>query len=156
MSQAATEDGANRRSVKNILVNPRRQLKFSLALVVGCSLSVILFLMVVVFQVKQTITTLGLAYRLDADVVGAIQSALTSAVYVSMLLAFGVTGLAFVIGIRLSHRIYGPIVAINRYIDSLTEGNYKARLTLRKDDDLTEIRDSLNKLAESLEKRNSR
>ncbi len=151
-----SQNGANRRSYKNIMVNPKQQLRFSLILVTGSCLSVILFLMVVVFQVKQTLTTLGVAYRLDPEVILAIQSALTSAVYVSILLAAGVTFLSVMVGIRLSHRIYGPVVSIKRHMAALSEGNYKARLTLRKHDDLLDIRDSLNALSEALEKRHSK
>lgn len=155
MAETMTED-INRRSIKNIMVRPKQQLRFSLALVTICCMSVILFLLVVVFQMKQTLATLALAYRLDVEVVTAIQGSLTSAVYVSLGLTAGVTALAFAVGIRLSHRIYGPIVAINRFIGSMEEGNYKSRMTLRKDDDLIEIKDALNKLAEALEKRHSR
>lgn len=156
MTDTATEDGPNRRSIKNILVNPQQQLKYSFALVAGCCLSVILFLMVVVFQIKQTIAAMGLAYQLDGDVIDAIQGALTSAVYVSILLAVAIAFLAVLMGIRMSHRVYGPIVAIKRHIANLSEGNYKARLSLRRNDDLLEIRDALNALAEALEKRHSK
>jgi len=156
MSEAEQQDGSNRRSFKNIMVNPKQQLRYSFVVVTGCCLSVILFLMVVVFQVKQTMTTLAVAYRLDSEVVTAIQAALTSAVYVSILLACGVTFLSVLVGIRLSHRIYGPVVSIKRHIGQLAGGDYKARLTLRKHDDLLDIRDSLNSLAEALEKRHSR
>lgn len=155
-AETAEQDGRNRRSFKNIMVNPKQQLRYSFVVVTGCCLSVIAFLMVVVFQVKQTMATLAVAYRLDTEVVTAIQSALTSAVYVSILLAVGVTFLSVLVGIRLSHRIYGPVVAIKRHIGALTEGDYKVRLTLRKHDDLLEIRDSLNQLAEALEQRHSR
>jgi methyl-accepting chemotaxis protein len=156
MVDSVANSGADRRSLKNFMVRPRQQLRYSLALVTGCCLSVILFLMIVVFQMKQTINTLSLAYRLDPEIVVSVQGALSSAVYVALLLAAGVIGLAFIVGIRLSHRIYGPLVSINRFIEELAGGNYKSRMTLRKDDDLIEIRDSLNNLAESLEKRHSR
>ena len=147
------EDASNRRSLKNILVNPKKQLRFSLILVTGSSLTVVLFLLVVVFQMKQTLLTLGIIYRFDLEIVTAMQSALTSAVYVSLLLTAMVTFLSVLVGIRLSHRIYGPMVAINRHLSELAGGDYKRRVTLRKDDDFLEIQDSLNALAEALEKR---
>lgn len=55
--------------------------------------------------------------------------------------------------IRSSHRFYGPLVPIQRHIENLINGNYNSRLVLRQGDELTELRDSLNRLAEALGKK---
>jgi nitrogen fixation/metabolism regulation signal transduction histidine kinase len=57
----------------------------------------------------------------------------------------------FWIGLRLSHRIGGPIVNIQRILEQAQRGDYKARITLRSKDFLHEIADSVNLLLEKLE-----
>lgn len=151
-----SEGSRNRRSVKNIIVSPKQQLRYSLVLVVGSCLTLALFVGVLIFQINQTITTLGLAYSLDAEVVEAIQKSLSSALWMAMILAALSILSSLALAIRLSHKIYGPMVAIKRYLDALMSGDYKARLNLRQGDDLLELRDALNQLAETLEKRHAR
>jgi len=57
----------------------------------------------------------------------------------------------FWIGLRLSHRIGGPIVNIQRILEQAQRGDYKARINLRSKDFLHEIADSVNLLLEKLE-----
>lgn len=57
------------------------------------------------------------------------------------------------IGIKVSNRIYGPLIPINRHIQNLKDGHYGSRMVLRRHDELTEIRDGLNELAAILEAR---
>ena len=67
--------------------------------------------------------------------------------------AFSLSVFALVSGVVLSHRLFGPLISIKRHIASLREGQYSARLQLRENDDLAEIKDSLNDLAAALEQR---
>ncbi|MDD5634757.1 MAG: hypothetical protein PHW46_05740 [Candidatus Omnitrophica bacterium] len=62
------------------------------------------------------------------------------------------TPLFVYIGIRLSHRIAGPIFRIENYIDKLMSGDYSQDLTLRKGDELQSIADKLSKLSQKLRK----
>lgn len=156
MSESSTQMDPNRRFTRNIIVNPARQMRFAMALVTGCCVSVILFLTVIVFQVKQTVANMATVYRLDPEVHNSIQQVLTSAVYMSLFLTVAVTALAMIVGLKMSHRIYGPLVSIKRFIGELAEGKYSGRLSLRKNDDMSDIKDALNLLAEALEKRNAR
>lgn len=57
--------------------------------------------------------------------------------------------------VRLSHRIYGPLVSIHAFLDQLIEGDFSNRVNLRKKDELKELVDKLNRLADTLEKKNS-
>jgi len=61
------------------------------------------------------------------------------------------TGFNFWYGVRLSHRIAGPIVQIKRVIEQASKGEYKSRIQLRSNDYLHEIGDELNLLLEKLE-----
>ena len=59
----------------------------------------------------------------------------------------------FSIAFYLTHRYYGPLVSIERFIDDLKEGQYKSRVTIRSKDELQDLAHKLNDLAEVLEKR---
>ena len=61
------------------------------------------------------------------------------------------TGFNFWYGMRLSHRIVGPMIQILRVLESATKGEYKSRIQLRSNDYLHEIGDELNVLLEKLE-----
>ena len=50
-----------------------------------------------------------------------------------------------------THRYYGPLVAINRFLDQLSEGNYQARVTIRKGDELQDLVEKLNGFARFLD-----
>lgn len=56
-------------------------------------------------------------------------------------------------GVRLSHRIYGPIVQFRRHVASLAGGDYSSRVNLRDHDHFFELSEDLNALAEKLQKR---
>ncbi len=66
-----------------------------------------------------------------------------------IVLLFSVVNFWF--GLRLSHRIGGPIVNIQRILEQAQRGDYKSRITLRSNDFLHEIADSVNLLLEKLE-----
>ncbi|MEJ2052089.1 MAG: hypothetical protein P8Y60_20030, partial [Calditrichota bacterium] len=61
------------------------------------------------------------------------------------------TGFNFWYGMRLSHRIVGPMIQILRVLESATKGEYKSRIQLRTNDYLHEISDELNVLLKKLE-----
>ena len=54
---------------------------------------------------------------------------------------------------KVTHRYYGPLVAINRFIEHLKAGDYNQRIVIRKNDELQDLVKNLNLLAENLEKK---
>jgi len=63
-----------------------------------------------------------------------------------------VTLLCTGIGIIASHKIAGPIYRMINFIDDVTAGDYAQRLRLRKNDELNDVADALNRLVDRLEK----
>jgi signal transduction histidine kinase len=55
--------------------------------------------------------------------------------------------------IVLGQRVAGPVIAICSYIEELKAGNYSAKRSLRKNDELVPIMQELRELAEILEKK---
>ena len=64
-----------------------------------------------------------------------------------------ITPLVFVLAIILSHRIAGPIFRIKNTLDEVAKGNYRKKLYLRKTDELQDVADSINKLMDTLERK---
>lgn len=57
------------------------------------------------------------------------------------------------IGIRLTHKVAGPLVRINAALQQMARGDFHVRLKLRKGDSLIEVADAINALAETLRPR---
>ncbi|MFH1394900.1 MAG: hypothetical protein ABIH09_01945 [Candidatus Omnitrophota bacterium] len=64
-----------------------------------------------------------------------------------------ITPIFVIIGIFLSHRIAGPIYRINKYLDSLKEGDYSRDIKLRKKDELKDVAGKLTELCQELRKK---
>jgi len=64
---------------------------------------------------------------------------------------FFVTMLCAGIAIIASHRIAGPVYRMIKFLEELTKGDYTKRVTLRKNDELQDMAEAINKLVEKLE-----
>ena len=62
-------------------------------------------------------------------------------------------GVMFGIVFRLTHRYYGPLVSIERFVDHVTKGEYSERVTIRNKDELQRLAGKLNVMAAKLEAR---
>lgn len=58
-------------------------------------------------------------------------------------------------GIRLTHRVAGPLVRINAAIQQMARGDFNVHIKLRDGDALVELADAINVLASSLRSRRS-
>lgn len=76
--------------------------------------------------------------------------AIASTLLVELLLAIP---LIFFLGIRQSHRIVGPMNRIMRTLEAIGQGDFSQRIQLRQGDALEDLARSINKMAESLQKR---
>ncbi len=154
LETAGLEDrNESRRPVSGRLVRPRQQLKYAMVLVCGGIVAQSVIIGSVVYFMSASIKSIAANYHLDPEVGAVITNSITSSLVLIMLVATAVAMAAILIGIKLSHRIYGPMIPFRRHIDELKDGNFSSRIRLRKDDDLLEIRDALNDLAITLEER---
>lgn len=55
------------------------------------------------------------------------------------------------VSIFITHKVAGPLFAIERMIHQLSKGNLSARVTLRRGDDLAEFERAMNLMADNLE-----
>lgn len=59
----------------------------------------------------------------------------------------------FAVVLRITHKYYGPLVAFDRFVQSMIKGDYGRRIILRRSDELQDLAKHLNHMAETLEKR---
>ena len=76
--------------------------------------------------------------------------AIASTLLVELLLAIP---LVFILGIRQSHRIVGPMTRITRTLEAIGRGDFSQRITLRHGDVLEDLTKSINRMAETLQQR---
>lgn len=65
-------------------------------------------------------------------------------------------GVLFAVIFRLTHRYYGPLVSISRFVQQMSQGHYGNRVTIRKGDELLDLVEELNLMAAALERRHGR
>ncbi len=141
----------NRRKVKGKLVRPRQQFKYAMILVCGGILAQSIVIGVVAYFLNNSLATISELHNLDPQIATSIANSISASLVLVLLVATGVALGSVLIGVRLSHRVYGPMIPFRRHIEQLKAGNYTARIRLRKSDDLIELRDALNDLAITLE-----
>jgi hypothetical protein len=61
-------------------------------------------------------------------------------------------GTTFYVAVHYTHKIYGPLISINRFVDELVEGKAPQRLSLRDGDELQDLASKLNILADMYKK----
>ena len=66
----------------------------------------------------------------------------------------GLTVATIAMTVWLTYRIYGPQVAIVKFVREVSRGNYHARLKLRNNDEFHELADELNQMASNLRRGN--
>ena len=136
---------------RNYLIKKKFQFAFSygfiLLLVAGALLIGALF----AYVSNDTLTTGYLNSTLQVERTSRFFSAALIVIVLAVAAGIGITGLALFI--LLSHRIAGPLYRFEKMLKGATEGDLSSRITLRKTDQLTELKEALNDLTSSLDAR---
>lgn len=146
---------AKRRSFRAYLVEPFKQIRFGLH-VAAVSLAFTVLIGVLVArgfyeQYEQVIEIFRVAETDIADLVVNEVFIRNGSVIALTLMGFVATMLFVVV--RRTHRMYGPMVSIMRFVSELSRGNYAVRIHVRGKDDFQGLVGRLNDLAETLHKR---
>ena len=147
-----------RRSLRSTVIEPFKQIKFGLY-VIGISIAfvgVCAFMFVLAFN-QQYNHVMGIFHVVDPNLQWELVTNdvfYTNAVRVGAILALFIV-VMFTVVFRLTHRYYGPVVSIERFVDQLTQGDYQVRCKIREKDELQSLVAKLNVMAESIEKRHA-
>ena len=68
--------------------------------------------------------------------------------YISFALVFSFVALTIIISLKYTHKIYGPLLAINRFLDEVLKGETPKPLKLRDGDQLQDLANKLNAIQE--------
>ena len=150
--QNSSDGGRGRRSLKSVFVKPREQLRYAFVFFGGGLALMAGYIVLFLYYLNVTIMNLATSYSIAPDVATTLNTAFLTASIATVIFAATLTLIMFAAGVALSHRIFGPIVPMKRLIEDLTNGNYSSRVALRKTDEFQDVADSLNQLAENLEK----
>ena len=82
-----------------------------------------------------------------------LQSQVSDLALITLLLGVTYAGVILTVSVIHSHRLVGPGVALRRQIERLKQGDYSARIQLRKRDAFRDVADELNELTQLLQDR---
>lgn len=158
MSGLATpsNDDRPRRNFRSTVIEPFKQIKFGLY-VIGVAVAFVgicAFMFVLAFT-EQYQHVMGIFNVVDPSMkwelvtndvfyTNAIRIGLIFGLFIAVLL-----GVVF----RLTHRYYGPLVSIERFVEHFAAGDYKRRCKIREKDELHGLVEKLNLMAEQIERR---
>jgi len=130
---------------RHYLVNKDFQIRFTRNIISYMVLVVLVASGVVYYAFWYTINKMGIV--LDELIV---------AIFVSvgvalMAEAIFVLPLIVVASIFLTHKVAGPLVRIKRVLAQMGQGNFSQRIALRKGDELGDLAETINQLAQDLE-----
>lgn len=142
-----------RRKWRNIFIEPKSQ--FRLAGVFSAVTLAFYFVLLVLNYIyyESYLDIIGRYVDLDERLGGILYQVRSDLIYLELARIFVFCLLVVVVGAVITHRFYGPLVQIRRYLKSLTGGDYSERLKIRKYDEFHDIVKLLNELGTELQKR---
>lgn len=143
--------GTRRKGLGSILVEPYLQVKLGLMFLLLNAVFGLLILGVFGFFVFDMYRALVESFQLSGIDSIVIWSKFRVPLVVGTILivAFGLSTLF--VAVRYTHRIYGPLVSIHRYLDSVIARQPVSPLQLRESDQLRDLAHKLNRVAEMLQ-----
>jgi len=137
------------RKVSSLLINPRSQLRFA----VPFALIILIQIISINYLIYQLSTSVSPMAATEQETLSWAVNAIYISTEYGLISSIAVGLFAILVWLLYSHRVFGPMVAFKRMVLDLKEGNYKSRVALRKNDEFFELAESLNELAETLQKR---
>lgn len=144
------------RKLRNTVIEPFKQFKIGVYIVVTTFIFVVCagYLFMSSFW-QQYQHVMSIFEVVDPDLQWEV---ITNNVFITNIVKVSVLFLLFMLitmamVFRLTHRYYGPLVSIEKFVDQVTDGDYHSRVQLRKKDELQRLASKLNRMADSLEQR---
>jgi methyl-accepting chemotaxis protein len=137
------------RKTVNLLLQPGLQLKLPITFLVITAV----FGGLIAIAISNAYRTLFLTIAAEQPTYmeGILRAQTADLLIVSGMLAVGYLLTVLAVAIVMLHRLVGPTVALRRLIEALKNGDYSARVTLRRHDAFVQLADDLNELAALLE-----
>jgi signal transduction histidine kinase len=139
-----------RGGVRSKLVEPYFQIKLGLMFIVVNLIFSVLIAGVVSWVLSDIFGAVKTYFQLAGDDATLTLGKLSTPMFVIGTMVFGFIATTFYVAVHYTHKIYGPLVSINRFVDDMLEGRVPSRLALRDGDELQDLASKLNTLADKL------
>lgn len=144
----------NRRKLKNLVQKPTLQYSHALYYFAFLVVGAVMTQVFLVGSLQRMMVEAMLASGVDPLRLQMALSGQFRDYTLRVVLIFPVLGLgAMYFALRITHRFLGPQVPMQRHVRALIDGDYGSQCHLRKGDELQELSESLNELAEALQRR---
>lgn len=144
------------RSLRTTVIEPFKQIRFGLY-VIGISMAFVAVcaLMFITAFIDQYKHVMNIFHVVDPKLQWELvtnEIFFTNAIRIGLMFAAFIA-VMFTVVFRLTHRYYGPLVSIERFVDQVLSGDYHVRCKIREKDELHALCAKLNAMAEALESR---
>ena len=155
-SEEANVNKRPKRTLSSVLIEPFKQIKLGLYVmavsVAFLILASCLFVMAFTEQYQHVMDIFKIVdpeqkWELVTNRVfymNAVKLAVLFVAYIAIL---------FTVVFKMTHRYYGPLVSIERFVSQMSEGDYSRRVIIRRGDELQRLVSLLNTMAARLERR---
>lgn len=141
----------SKRKIANIFSANQNPLYFLIPFLALFSFSLILILGFY-FKASSLLTQIAEISN-DKNAITVLENFLNQISHLSIIAIFLSGILTIFLWLYYSHKTFGPLVPIQRFIQELKSGEYQKRVVLRKNDQLQHLATELNALAENLEEK---
>lgn len=147
------QNSGRRRGFQSWFVEPYRQIKLGLVFLLLNLFFVLLLFSVLGYYFWDVYRALTVYFYLSPDQGREIFDKLSIPLWsvFGLLVLFVIA--TILVSVRYTHRIYGPLVSIHRFLDDLIQGKVSESLSLRESDQLQGLATRLNEVAIMLQKR---
>ena len=141
---------ARRKGIKSIIVDPYQQLKVGVVFLLINLLFCFWISGIFYYFFNDIISTMEIIYGLTADGTDELRSKYSAFIYwvIGSIIIFALVTLF--VSFKTTHRIHGPLISINRYLDEIAEGKIPNPINLRHHDQLKDVASKINKAVDIL------
>jgi two-component system phosphate regulon sensor histidine kinase PhoR len=137
-----------KRSLRNLFVRPERQIRITFLILSGGIFSMALLTGYFMVYLAALVTEMRERDPISAVLLYDFIRPMFVKLVCGQVLLWGVS---ILLGVVITHRIYGPLIPILRHVRALAAGDFSSRVHLREKDEMGDLAAALNELATSLE-----
>jgi hypothetical protein len=137
-----------RGGVRSKLVEPYFQIKLGLMFIIVNLCFAMLFGGVMWWVLSDVFAAVNTYFDLTGGDAALTMGKLSTPLILVGVIVLAFVGTTFYVAVHYTHKIYGPLVSINRFIDEMVEGRSPSKLALRDGDELQDLVLKLNILAD--------
>lgn len=138
--------GSPKRKIKNFIIAPGFQLRFSFYFVIMGVAVIGVFVSQIFIKLQEIKTKIAIVPEIKFVDQYAITMELDYIMVKAIVTVISYALFCLIFSIVVSHRIAGPVYVINNYIKDLIDGRFDVPRGLRKSDELSSIMDNLKEL----------